>query len=124
MTKRQLIITGVVIVAVLATFFYLNGRSLRRAKALTQQLEQQVDSLQLIANDYEGLQKKYENLYAELGTTRELADELRNKVQAITDQQASSISGVKRELTEIINDFDTLEFDVPLDTISIDSLRF
>jgi len=124
MDKRKIIIAGIVLVSLFATFLILNGNALREAKALTKELELRVDSLETIASDYEVIQKKYESLYQDLSVAREKADELRNKVDEIVNARAASISAVKSKLTVLVEEFDTLDFDIPLDTANLDSLRF
>ncbi len=124
MTRKQIIISGIAIIVLFAGFFFLNGRSLRKAKELTNQLEVQVDSLQGIASDYEQLQADYELLFDNLEATREKADQFRNKVNEITRNQATSVSRVRNELNMLIREFDTLDLDIPLDTANLDALKF
>ncbi len=123
-TRKQIIVSGIVIIVLFAGFFFLNGRSLRKAKELTRELEVQVDSLHGIASDYLKLQEEYEQLFENLNATREKADEFKNKVNEITRNQASSVSRLKNELNRLVQEFDTLDLDVPLDTANLDSLKF
>lgn len=124
MDKRKIIIAGIVLIGLFATFFILNGSALREAKALTKELELRVDSLETIASDYEVIQGKYEILYQDLSVAREKADVLRNRIDVIVNTRASSITVVKNKLSVLVTEFDTLDYDIPLDTVNLDSLRF
>ncbi|MEP1097302.1 MAG: hypothetical protein ABJG78_19455 [Cyclobacteriaceae bacterium] len=124
MDKRKIIIAGVVLIGLFATFFILNGRALREAKSLTKELELRVDSLETIATDYEAIQKRYEMLYKDLGMAREKADALKNRIDEIVNTRASSITVVKNKLSVLVTEFDTLDYDIPLDTVALDSLKF
>ncbi|MEP5612435.1 MAG: hypothetical protein ABJP45_09315 [Cyclobacteriaceae bacterium] len=124
MDKRKIVIVGVVLIGLFATFLTLNRRALKKAKALTKELELRVDSLETIATDYELIQEKYEMLYKDLSVAREKADALRNRIDEVVNTRASSITVVKNKLSILVTEFDTLDYDIPLDTVHLDSLRF
>ncbi|MEO9869088.1 hypothetical protein [Ekhidna sp.] len=101
------------------------GRSsLKEAKRITKELELRIDTLQAVEDEYSVLQKRYVDLYDEFATSREQIDQFRQKISEISTEQNASVGRIRNELKELILKYDTLEIAIPLDTVSLDSLRF
>ena len=117
------VVIGVILLLVVVTVVR-GGSALKRAKALTEELQDEVDSLQEISNEYDELSKKYELLYRDMEITSKNLHQLRIRMKEITEQHSTSLSKIKSELSGIITEYDSIIRPLAIDTISIDTLRF
>lgn len=113
MNPATIKIVMVSIVAVFAGIFaFKSSRSLHEAKNLTTRLENEVDSLQLISNEYQELLKKYDLIYHQLDATKSHLDEVRGKINRLNTQHLQGLSEINAELDLIIENYDRTVVDL------------
>ncbi len=103
----------------------LFGRtSLKDAKKLAKDLELRIDTLQAVEVEYQELEKKYVDLYAEFSATRTQISQFKEKLAKISEEQNAGIGRIRSELNSMIEAYDTIDISIPPDTLNLDSLRF
>ncbi len=117
-----------VVVVALALALGLNilfGRtSLKEAKRITKELELRIDTLQIVEEEYKKLEEKYIDLYNEFGKTRMQLSDFRDKLARISESQNASLRNIRNELGNLVEEYDTIDVSIPMDSVSLDSLRF
>lgn len=113
---------GILALAFLSTLLF-GSSSLRNARRLAKQLEDQVDSLSLISDEYVTLQKQYEDLSLEFQKTRTGMVQIRENLLTITQQNLQSTTVIRSRLNGILTQYDSLHF-TEIDTTGVGGLIF
>lgn len=113
---------GILALAFLSTLLF-GSSSLRNARKLAKQLEDQVDSLSLISDEYVTLQKQYEDLSLEFQKTRTGMVQICENLLTITQQNLQSTTVIRSRLNGILTQYDSLHF-AEIDTTGVGGLIF
>lgn len=125
MDRNKLIKIGLItILVVLVIITLVQGNAHSNAKRLTKELTIQVDTLTSTLDDYNDLKSKYVDLQNEMVKTSNELSDFKVKLDAISRAQQSSLRDVKNKLTDLVIEFDSVQVNLPADSISIDDLKF
>ena len=125
MDKNKMIKIGVIAILIaLVVVTFVQGSSHSKTKKLAQELTVQVDTLTSTLEEYNDLRVKYVDLQNEMVQTSNELGRFKNTLNEITKAQQSSLKEVRNKLTQLINEFDTVQFNLPVDSVTIDDLKF
>lgn len=101
--RRIIILLAVLLVLVAGFAIFSKNDSIKNIKELTEQLDQQTDSLGLIHDKYDSLSVQYDMAIAQLDTTATRLRNFKDQVDSITNARINNLSAVNKALKDVID---------------------
>ena len=86
----------------------VNHGSIRQAQTLSRSLKAQLDTLQLIATQYERIHQSYEALYIELLLSQHHVSDFSRELDRMATDQQTDVMRIRDRLQEVLATYDTL----------------
>ena len=85
----------------------VNHGSIRQAQTLSMTLKAQLDTLQLIATQYERIHQSYEALYIELLLSQHHVSDFSRELDRMATDQQTDVMRIRDRLQEVLATYDT-----------------